>query len=361
MIRLGIIGLNLDRGWAQKSHLPALRMLPEIRISAIATRHRESAEAAAHALDALHAFDDPEKLIACKDVDLVAIVVNVEAHHALAKAALQAGKMVLSEWPLGASLEQTEDLARLAGQTGARNFVILQGRCNPAISYVRDLVAQGYVGDVLSTSFIGQTAAWGPTLGGASSARLLDKKAGGTILTISVGHALDAICSCLGNLEEVSATIANSYPQVTTEAGEVIPKSAPDQVALQGKLRSGAVLSFHFRAGMPRGTNLHWEINGSKGDLLITGDAGPLQNGQITLFGATREGKKLEKLPIPAHYFREQDESDASNAIVYAYAKILDDIRNGTHEAPDFEAALTLHKTLDAIQKAADEGVRHQF
>ena len=48
---------------------------------------------------------------------------------------------------------------------------------------------------------------------------------------------------------------------------------ADDQVVVAGRLEIGAVLSVHFRGG-EEGTGLMWEINGTKGDLKITGNFG---------------------------------------------------------------------------------------
>jgi predicted dehydrogenase len=52
--------------------------------------------------------------------------------------------------------------------------------------------------------------------------------------------------------------------------------TAADQVAVRGVLESGAVASVHFRGGMSRATNFHWEINGTDGDLVLTGGSGHL-------------------------------------------------------------------------------------
>ena len=104
-IRLGVIGLSVNQGWALTAHLPALQMLSDkFEIRAVATTKLSSAQATAKAVGATHAFDNNAALIACPEVDLVAVLVNVAQHRAPALAALKAGKMVLSEWPLGSTL-----------------------------------------------------------------------------------------------------------------------------------------------------------------------------------------------------------------------------------------------------------------
>jgi predicted dehydrogenase len=61
-------------------------------------------------------------------------------------------------------LEEAETLARLASQARVLAVTGLQARSAPAVAYVRDLVAQGYVGDVLSTTLVGSGIGWGPTV-----------------------------------------------------------------------------------------------------------------------------------------------------------------------------------------------------
>ena len=88
----------------RKSPFPALKALPDYELRAISTSRRASAEVAAKEFDVPAAFDNHADLIAHPDVDLVVVAVKVTHHHALVSAALEAGKMVYSEWPLGVGL-----------------------------------------------------------------------------------------------------------------------------------------------------------------------------------------------------------------------------------------------------------------
>src|SRR2546426_10667447 len=58
---------------------------------------------------------------------------------------------------------EAEKLAALAKQQGVLAVAGLQARAAPSVLYVRDLVRQGYVGEVLSTTLIGSGMGWGPT------------------------------------------------------------------------------------------------------------------------------------------------------------------------------------------------------
>src|SRR3954467_10255511 len=205
-IRVGIIGANPDRGWAAQAHIPALRSLADnFELTALSTTRRESADAASKLFGVPTAFDNHHELVNSPAVDAVAVTVKVPHHLELATAALDAGKAVYCEWPLGNGLQEAETLAVLAKTQGVLAVAGLQARSAPAIAYVRDLIEQGYVGEVLSTTLIGSGMGWGPTVEGFN-AYLNDRNNGATMLSIALGHAADALCHCLGEVRELSAT-----------------------------------------------------------------------------------------------------------------------------------------------------------
>jgi predicted dehydrogenase len=95
------------------------------------------------------------------DVDLVSLCVRVPFHHQLGMAALNAGKHLYCEWPLAATAEQAQQMRDSTVSRGIRHMVGLQARGAPAFNRVKDLVAEGYVGKVLSCTMILTTPAWG--------------------------------------------------------------------------------------------------------------------------------------------------------------------------------------------------------
>lgn len=161
-IGVGIVGASpTNPGWAVASHIPAVQALPDYELVAVSTSRRESAEQAAKEFS-VAAFDNYQDLINHPGVDLVVITVSVPYHYDIARAAIKAGKMVFSEWPLAMTTDEAIDLATLAKTAGVRTVIGLQARYSPAIQYTRDLVAEGYVGDVLSTTLSGTALIWGP-------------------------------------------------------------------------------------------------------------------------------------------------------------------------------------------------------
>ncbi|MFH8611326.1 Gfo/Idh/MocA family protein [Streptomyces sp. NPDC018029] len=361
-VRVGLVGLSARGGWAPHSHVPALARLDGYELRALAASGEASARAAGEKYGVPLAFGSAADLVRSDEVDLVVVSVRVPLHREVILGALGAGKAVLSEWPLGNGLAEAEELAAAAEQAGVRTFAGLQARSAPAVRFVRDLVADGYVGEVLSTSLVASGRRWGPVFEPAGE-YLLDRRNGGTMLTIPFGHTVDAVSMVLGEFTEVSATLATRRPVVREEGtGRRAAMTVDDQIAVSGRLESGAVASAHFRGGLSRGTNFHWEINGTDGDLVITGDSGHLQQAALTVRGARGADPAVRELPVPGRYFDVPALDDLRGLPAYnvgaQYARMLAGPAEGDAPVPDFTHALRRQRLLDAIERAAATGTR---
>ena len=147
IIGVGIVGLSADGGWASLAHVPALRAMPErFAIKALSASSAVSAAAAGIAHEVPYATSDSALLAARDDVDLVVVTVKVPHHRELVAHALANGKSVYCEWPLGRDLVEADAMTASAVERGVQTFVGLQARSAPALRYLRDLVADGYVG-----------------------------------------------------------------------------------------------------------------------------------------------------------------------------------------------------------------------
>src|SRR5438128_4153643 len=359
-IRVGIIGANPDRGWAAQAHIPALKSLrDDFEITALSTTRRGSADAAGKLFGIPAAFDNHQELVNSPTVDVVAVTVKVPHHLELASAAIEAGKAVYCEWPLGNGLAEAETLASIAKRKGALAVVGLQARSAPSVAYVRELIQQGFVGEVLSTTLIGSGMGWGPTAEPYNT-YLNDKKNGATMLSIALGHAGDALCHCLGEVRELSATMTVRRRSFTIAGtGERKSMTTEDQVVVSGLLESGAAFSMHYRGGVSRGPNLLWEINGTEGDLQLTAAGGQVQIFEMTVHGGRGTQSSLEVLPVPDEYRWSPPQGPRPSAnVAQAYARFARDYREGTHFCPTFDDAVTRHRMLNAIETAAAIGQR---
>src|SRR6202795_3124645 len=212
---VGIIGVNPEWGWAATAHIPALRALPNYEIRALSAHSAESARAAGDLFGVRAVFSDHEQLVSRQDIDVVAVTVKVPHHRELVTAALAAGKAVYSEWPLGRDLDDARAMGALAAEWGVRTVVGWQARQAPPIELVRQLLSEGYVGEVLSTSLIGLSVAGDSIV--QPNAYMLDKANGANLLTVAFGHSLDTLSHVLGEFADLSAVSGLRRPLITIE------------------------------------------------------------------------------------------------------------------------------------------------
>jgi len=358
-IRVGIVGLNVERGWAAAAHVPALRTLSaEYEIVGVANSSHQSALAAAKRFDVPQAFESVAAMVQSTDIDLVVVTVKVPQHLALVTAALEAGKHVYCEWPLGNGLAEARTLARLAQARGVRAVVGTQARMAPEIIHLRTLVRDGYVGEVLSTTLTATGAGWGGIVASAD-AYTLDITTGATLLTIPLGHTLAALTEALGPFTELSAvTATRRTTALVADTGQTVPMTAEDQVVVAGLLEGGAPVAVHYRGAPAHGPGLVWEVNGTKGDLRITGPGGHSQLMQLALFGATSNDEPWQALALPPELAADAHDGPVAGNVRRIYAALAHDLRHGTKTAPTFDDAVETHRLIAAIERAAATGER---
>jgi predicted dehydrogenase len=331
-VRVGIVGATVTpggSGWGANAHVPALQALPEYELTAVCTAHEETARASAAAFGAELAFHDFDQMVARPEVDLVAVVVRVPGHRDLVVRALEAGKAVFCEWPLGATLAEAEAMAELAATRALRTAVGLQARSDPALRYARELIQEGYVGEVL---------------------------AGANTLTIAGGHAIDALCFLVGEPEEVTARLATRITEWhNTDTGETMAVDSPDWVSLSARLSGGAEVSVLVATvpSSPSGNRI--EVYGREGALVVEGGAPNI--GPNRLSGA-RGGEPLAVLEPPAHFSLVPEGTPAGSPrnVAQAYARLAQAIAAGERFEPDFAHAVRRHALLQAIERASEEG-----
>ena len=354
-IRLGIIGANVTSGWGPRAHLPAILGLPEFELTAVCTAHRETSEASQKQFGAVHAFHDYREMISHPDVDVVAVVVKVPQHHEMTMAALNAGKHVFTEWPLGANLEEAQEMSDLARAKGVHTMVGMQRRCSPLYLRLKELVDDGYIGKVLSCNL----KQIGSGVQTRTSDRTWQKDAslGANTLTIAFGHAIDALGMCVGELAEVSAIINTQVKQwYERDTDKYVEVTSPDNILVAGTLESGAVLSAHVAVQPYHGSGQHLEIYGSEGTLVV-------DRGESRLLGTKAGQKELEEIAIPDRLTWIPDDIPQGPAfnVAQMYRRFGQAIRSGEHIAPNFDSALARHRLIAAIETSSKEGVRQKM
>jgi len=356
-IRVGIVGATVTQGgsgWGANAHVPALKALPNYHLQAVCTAHEDTAKASAAAFGAEQGFHRFSDMAAHPDVDLVVVCVRVPGHRELVMAGLQAGKPVLCEWPLGKNLAEAREMAGLASQRSLKTIVGLQARSAPAILYARDLIREAYIGEVLTahlTCVVQAQLQRGP-------GRIWQgvRANGANVLTITGGHAIDALCAVLGEFAEVSARVSTRIPQWRTPEGTPVPVDSPDSINIIGRMTSGAEVSVNVAAvpSNPGGNRI--EIYGREGAMVLRAEGSFNTGGSEIQAG---KGKApLVAMPVPSKYRFAPEHTPAGQPynVAQAYARAADALRGRGSFDVDFNLAVQRHKLIDAIERSSATG-----
>jgi predicted dehydrogenase len=354
-IRLGLIGASVSGTWSARSHLPALRISSDVELTAVCTTKAASAEAARQAYGARMAFDDYRKMIASPEIDAVAVVVRVPSHYAPAKAALEAGKHVYCEWPLGRTTAEAVELAALARTNKLVTAVGVQARVNPTLMYLKEQLEAGFVGEVMAihVSLLREGVLSRPS----HRTWQRDADLGANTLTIANGHTVDAMRFVAGDFDTLSAVVATRAKQwLDTGSGALLDVTSPDNVLLSGRLANGAVVSVHIAAIPFAGSGYRMEIYGREGTLVATGEDSP-QLSKVTLHAA-KGSNTLVPMPVPTRFMFAAPGTPPDEALNVGqmYTLFARAIRGDESRQPTFDTAVDLHRLIDAIVQASETG-----
>jgi predicted dehydrogenase len=145
-IRVGVIGA----GFIGPAHIESIRRLGYVEVAALAGSSQSSAEAKARELFVPKAYGDFFDLIRDPEIDVVDISSPNVYHYPAARAALEAGKHVMCEKPLGMTSAESAELVELADRTGLVNAVTLNVRFYPVIRHAKALIERGDLGTIFS-------------------------------------------------------------------------------------------------------------------------------------------------------------------------------------------------------------------
>src|SRR3954471_18002824 len=145
-IRWGIAGL----GSIAALVAPEFGLVPDAVLAAVGSRSVAHAEAFAAELGVPRAHGSYRDLIDDPDVDVVYVTTPHPQHHAIALAAVRAGKAVLVEKAFTATLAGAQAIADEARSRRVFAMEAVWTRFQPAVVRGRELLADGAIGDVLS-------------------------------------------------------------------------------------------------------------------------------------------------------------------------------------------------------------------
>jgi len=243
--RLGVGVVGAGR-WAGLAHLPGWARDERCTIVGVCDLNPERAAAAAERYGAEVATGDYRELLDRDDIDIIDVVTRDSDHFPINRAALEAGKHVLSEKPVAHDYRDVRQVAELARAKGLKTKVGLTFRYSPAVRYLKDLITQGDLGTPFIYNAYEQNSQW---LNPRSALRSQERANDGPIRVaslegygapvIDIGHwFMDS------DLTAVVGVLRNFIPERLIEAtGAMARTNIDDGDIFIGEFASGAICS----------------------------------------------------------------------------------------------------------------------
>jgi predicted dehydrogenase len=228
---------------------------------------------------------------------------------------------------------------------------------------MRELVAEGYVGEVLSVNMTHMGS--GVLTRTADRTWQRDVTLGANTLTITFGHSMDALCMVAGELTEVSAVVSTQVPQwYETDTKRHVDVTSPDNIMLTGKLEGGAVVSANVGVHPYHGSGYRLEIYGREGTLMMLGGGDAGKETERRIMGGRKDDRTMQELPVPDRLKwvpKEVQDAGPGYDVGQMWVKFAEAIRTDSRIEPDFESAVRRHRMLDAIVRSSETGQRQKI
>lgn len=247
-IKAAVIGAS----FARAAYLPALKLIPDVKIVAVSSARMESARSTADLFGVAHAYDNWQTMLDAHELDFVGIATPTVYHAPMTLAALERGAHVLCEKPMAMSADESRQMLEMAK---ARNRVHVIGhelRFNPNRRKIRDLIASGAIGQVRHANIVNISGTWGDPASRPAGDWWSLAEMGGGRLGANGSHQIDLLRYWLGDFGAVIGQIATMVPnRVDKSTGEPWIATADDQVSFTAEMTSGALVTV-FMSGAAR-------------------------------------------------------------------------------------------------------------
>lgn len=366
-IGVGLIGT----GFMGKAHALAFRAaravlgdVPTARLEILCDTPSERAEQMAAQFGFARATDDWRALVSDPAVEIVSITTPNRMHCEMALAAIEAGKHVYCEKPMGLTLHEARSMAEAAGRAGVKTMVGYNYIKNPAFEHARELIARGAIGTpVHFRGFVDEDYQADPELAWTWRARI-DEAGLGALGDLGC-HLVSMAYGLMGPVESLIAdmqTIHETRPMPDGSGRGTVENE--DVASALVRFANGAqgVLSTS-RSAWGRKNRLGFEVHGTKGmiafeqermnELQLYQNEGPAaEQGFRTILTGPAHGAYAAFCPAPGHQL------GFNELKVLEAGAFLREIAGGEKVGPDFADALEFEKVIHAIAASAREGRR---
>jgi len=326
-LRIGLVGVGAA---AQINHIPALKRLEGVEITALCDRDPEKAARVAQKFGIPRAHQRFDDLLADEEIDAVDLCTPNYLHSPMATAALEAGKHVLCERPLARSADEAAAMIKAARKAERVLMCAVQHRFRPDAMLLKKFVEKGDLGEIFfaKAGWLRQRTEWD-----SDEWRRQKRESGGGVV-LDLGFQMLDLSLWLMGSPKVESVTASLHRQ---RKGEV-----EDSATAFLRLESGATLTLELTWGLLMEKDFAYvNLFGSGGAALLN----PLRihkgmHGTLVNVTPTMETSR--------HQYKHSIDAQLAH-----FAEVL---RKGVKPTGTAEEILPVMELMDAIYRSADQG-----
>jgi predicted dehydrogenase len=338
-IRVGIVGTS---GFAVEKHYGPLASHPAVELTALCGRNRERAEERAAQFNIPQVYTDWREMIEQSGVDAVVVVTPDDLHYPVTMTALNAGKHVFCEKTLAMNAQQAREMYETAEQKGLVHMTLFTWRWEPGVLYMKDLIAQNYLGELYHGQFHYIT---GFSRTSDYHWRVDARHSHGMLADLG-SHMIDLARNLCGDIARTACRTQMFVDHVSPD-GSPLEQNNDSTVCLL-EFTSGAHATLQVSSVAYLGTNMQHatvQLYGANGTLFLE----KTDNG-VTLSGVTGQGQPLQPLKIPEQYQNSYMESSIGERL------FIDSILSGGKPVPSFYEGWKAQQVIDAALESDRSG-----
>lgn len=267
MLNVGIIGAS----FARDAYLPAFAHINGAQVTALASGHMESAQAAAEPYGIKAIYDGWELMLESNDFDLVCIATPTVMHAPMALAVIAKGAHVLCEKPTAMNAGEARAMLDAARAANCLHMIDHELRFNPNRTRIAELIHSGELGEIRHANISAIGASWANPASRPKGDWWSDAAMGGGRLGANGSHQVDMLRWWLGEPTSVVGQALTMVPDRRCKnTGETWTATSDDLSYFTLEMASGAVAQVFMSGVAAANMGNETQIFGSKGSITLS-------------------------------------------------------------------------------------------
>ncbi len=355
-VRIGVIGTS---SWIENFHLPAIRSHSGAQLRAICGRRSDRADELAKKYNCDSVYTDYEIMLRTGDLDAVIVATPDDLHYPVTIKALENRLHVLCEKPFARSAEQAREMYEKAEDAGVKHMVMFNHRWFPVFAYLKQLVAEGFLGKPYFGHFHWITDWFADP--NDQYWWFFDSNRSRGVASGVGSHMIDLAQWLFGDIVSVSASLSKF---VDRSGASDLPQDVNDSALILAEFANGANGTIHCSTVSRLGSKIMHQgqvllLHGSDGTLEVRADLWSSSPPTTEIIGYRREGNSTGVLDIPTSFYGDSNKEIALDVFMHnsvGTRLFIDSILNDRAIEPSFEDGYRAERVIDAAFRSHETG-----